>query len=120
MRFAFRTALAAVPRFPIRSRFLRPASSSVGQGKTSQNEVISGSPVSAVFSWASRPSATGGVGLEETDADFLRRENTDGAALLSLTDADLKGEGMTLGARVKLRATVASLREPRGDESDRW
>lgn len=118
MRFAFRTARAVVPRSPIRSCFfkiaLRPSSSNVGQAKTARAEVTAGSPVSEVFSWASRPSATGGVGLDETDADILQRENIDGAALLALTDADLKGEGMSLGARVKLRAAVASLREPRG------
>lgn len=126
MRVALRTARlgAIVLRSPIRSRFVvsfnaplaASASFNIGHPdkKTSQVDVPSSSSVTEVVSWASRPSALGGAGLDEMDAEILRRERIDGAVLLTLTDTDLKGEGMTLGARVKLRAAIASLREPRG------
>jgi hypothetical protein len=56
----------------------------------------------------------GGGGLNKQSARILEREEIDGAALFKLTDAKLKKLRMPLGAREKLLAAIACLREPLG------
>ena len=72
----------------------------------STTAVSSGFSIVDVCAWATR------VGLSEKSVAILQREEIDGAALFALTDAMLVKIGMPLGARMRLLASIARLREP--------
>ena len=76
--------------------------------------ITEASTIEDICMWASLPVAAGGVGLDEDDVAILRREKIKGTSLFRLTDAKLKSDGMSRGAREDLLAAVSLLREPNG------
>ena len=76
--------------------------------------VSKASTIAEVCEWASRSVALSGAGLDEDDVAILRREKIEGASLLTLTDAELTEDDMPRGARKKLLAAIAVIREPQG------
>ena len=72
------------------------------------------STIAEVCEWAGRAVAQRGVGLDQDDVGILRREKIEGASLFNLTDAKLKEDSMSRGAREKLLTAVALMREPQG------
>jgi hypothetical protein len=76
--------------------------------------VSKASTIAEVCEWASRSATLSGAGLDEDDVAILRREKIEGASLLTLTDAELTEDGMPRGARNKLLAAIAVIREPQG------
>ena len=73
------------------------------------------STITEVCEWASREATQGGVGLSSRNVSILRREEIEGTVLFTLTDAELKESGMSLGARKKLLNAITILQEPQGE-----
>ena len=72
------------------------------------------STIAEVCEWAGRAVAQRGVGLDQDDVGILRREKIEGVSLFNLTDAKLREDRMSRGAREKLLTAVALMREPQG------